>query len=64
MSFLTDQNLKNELKKIIGTNCEPTHELEKMLLDAYAKGRNDTLVSLGLDESEISSEQGLMAWTA
>jgi len=34
MSFLTDQNLKNELKKIIGTNCEPTHELEKMLLDA------------------------------
>jgi len=64
MSHFTDQNVKSELKKIIGPNCQPTHELEKMLLDAYSKGRADALTALGIDESEMPSGEGLMAWTA
>lgn len=64
MSFFAEQQIKNELKKIIGSNCEPTAELEKMLLDAYSKGRTDALSALGLDEGDISTDEGLMAWTA
>ncbi len=64
MSIFADQRVRNELKKLIGTNCEPTQELEKMLLDAYSKGRTDAFEALGLNEGEIPTEQGLMAWTA
>jgi len=64
MSLFVDQKIKNELKAILGKNCEPTQELEKMLLEAYTKGRMDALAALGLDESDFSTENGLMAWTA
>ena len=64
MSYFADQRIKNELKAILGENCEPTQELEKLLMEAYAKGRKDAFAALGLDESEIPSESGLMAWTA
>ncbi len=64
MSFIADKKIKSELKKIIGDNCEPTLELEKMLLDAYTKGKEDAYESLGLTEEDLQSERGLMAWTA
>ena len=64
MSYFADKKIKDDLKKILGANCEPTQELEKMLLEAYSKGRTDAFEALGLDESEFPSESGLMAWTA
>ncbi len=64
MSHIATNEIRRELKKIIGENCEPTQELEKMLLDAYAKGRSDTLEALGLEECDLSPDKGLMAWTA
>jgi len=64
MNFFADQKIKDELKAILGSNCEPTQELEKILIEAYAKGRTDAFAALGLDESEVPSENGLMAWTA
>jgi len=64
MPIYKEQHISNELKKMIGPNFEPTKELEKMLMMAYFKGREDVMESLGLDENELSLDAPLMAWTA
>lgn len=64
MRYKAEEQIKAELRKIMGVNCEPTAELEKMLLAAYSKGFDDAYGSLGLDEDDFQSGDGLMAWTA
>ncbi len=64
MKNFKDKSIRDQLKLIIGENCEPTQDLERMLLDAYALGRTDALDSLGLCEEDVPAGEGLMAWTA
>jgi len=56
--------VRKELKSLIGHNCEPTQDLERLLLSAYARGRSDVFQELGIDESDLSSDYDKVAWTA
>lgn len=56
--------VRKELKSLIGRNCEPTQDLERLLLSAYAKGRNDVFQELGINEDDLSSDYDTVAWTA
>lgn len=64
MSFYNENAVRKELKSLIGHNCEPTVELERLLINAYIKGRNDAFEELGIDESDLTSEYEAVAWTA
>jgi len=64
MNYIAEQRIINELKKAMGPNFEPTHELEMMLLKAYEQGRTDALGSLGIKESDLPAGDEQIAWTA
>jgi len=64
MPIYNEKQILEELKKMIGPNFEPTKELEKMLMMAYFKGREDAVDSLGFGDDELSLDAALMAWTA
>lgn len=64
MNFYDQSAVRKELKTLIGHNCEPTQELERLLFKAYNKGRSDLFAELGIDESELSSGYPMTAWTA
>lgn len=38
-------------------------ELDRLLSNAYAQGRNDAFTFLGLDEKDFPEGDGLLGWT-
>lgn len=64
MSYISEQQIIEDLKEIMGPNFEPTQELVRMLITAYKLGRQDTLEFLGIDESDLGNDGDVIAWTA
>ena len=64
MNHALETLAKETIRSVCGDNVELSSGVEQIMIEAYLRGRGDTLAMLGIEEEDLPDSEGATAWSA
>lgn len=64
MNHMLQEFAKETVRDVCGDNVELAPSVERIVMEAYLRGRGDTLAMLGIEEDDLPAADAATAWTA